>query len=207
MRLVIVEKNSSQLERLNIILDGEPQITVVGSFGSGDDALRGFRRTSPDIILTELDLPDMPGDEFIRRAKAKLPGAEILVHTAFHDRSRVQAAFSAGAMGYILKGTPPKALIEALAELHECGAPMSPKIARMMITEIHQKNDGIPSLLSVREKEILCGMGNGLTYRDIAKNLLISPHTVRTHIRNIYEKLKAKTKEEALRKARKDGAL
>jgi two-component system NarL family response regulator len=186
-----------------MILAGEPQITIIGSFGSAGEALRGFRRTSPDVILTDLDLPDMPGDEFIQQARAKLPGAMILVHTALHDRDRVLGAFSAGATGYVLKGTSPKALIEALANLHDRGAPMSPKIARMVITEFHKKNNCDPSALSLREKEILSGIDNGLTCQVLARNLRISPRTVRRHVRNIHEKLKTKSKEEVLRKAEK----
>lgn len=207
MRLVIVEKNSSQLERLNIILDGESQISIIGSFGSAGGALRGLRKASPDVILTNLDLPDMPGDEFIRRAKAKMPGAEVMVHTKVDDWGRVQAAFGAGAAGYFLKGTAPKALIDALYELQGGGAPMSPKIARMVIRDMREEDSGGRYALSAREKEILCGMEKRMTYRDIASTLLISPFTVRTHIRNIYEKLEAKGKEEALRKAKRNGLI
>lgn len=206
MRLVIVEKNISQLERLNIILDGESQISIIGSFGSAGGALRGLRKAFPDVILTDLDLPDMPGEEFIRRAKAKLPGAEVMVHTKVEDWGRVQAAFNAGAAGYFLKSTAPKALIDALYELQGGGAPMSPRIARMVIRDMQEDSAGRYAL-SAREKEILCGMEKRMTYRDIAATLLISPLTVRTHIRNIYEKLEAKSKEEALRKAKRNGLI
>lgn len=207
MRLAILEDSPALLESLRLVLGGENGITIVGAFRSAEDALKKLKRIAPEIVLVNIGLPGMSGIDFIKLVKTANPRVEMLVYSISEDLKTVSSAFNAGAMGYILKGSKPRVLVEALMELYDGGAPMSPKIARMMISSFHDQRDGNEFILSHREKEILSGLDRGLTYRDIAKTLLISPLTVRTHIRNIYEKLPAKSKEEALRKAKKSRLL
>jgi two-component system NarL family response regulator len=207
MRLAIVEDNIPVLENLKILLGGEDGITVVGAFASGDEALGKLEKILPEVLLVDLGLPGMPGIEFIKKAKALLPRLEVMVYTVFDDWANVFTALKAGAAAYILKGTRPKDLIEAIASLHQGGAPMSPRISRMVINEFHDETKNGACALTAREKEILSGMDKHMTYKELADKLCISPFTVRTHIKNIYEKLQARNKEEALRKARQDGAI
>ncbi len=207
MRLAIVEDNRSILESLRLVLGGEGNISVVGAFDNAEDALRDLQRVSPEIMLVDLGLPKMSGIELIRRAKTEMPKLDFLVYTVFDDWKNVFSALKAGATGYILKGTRPKELVEAVTSLHQGGAPMSPRIARMVITELHDEREDGHYALTSREKEILSGMDMRMTYKEIADKLCISPFTVRTHIRNIYEKLQAKSKGEALEKARKGGVI
>lgn len=207
MRLAIVEDNLALLENLKLILGGESDLSVVGAYDTAEGALRELGRVSPEVVLVDLGLPKMPGVEFIRRAKSELPKLEILVYTVFDDWKSVFTALKAGATGYILKGTKPRELVEAITSLHEGGAPMSPRIARMVITELHDEREDSHYALTSREKEILSGMDKHMTYRELADKLGVSPFTVRTHIRNIYEKLQAKSKGEALEKARKGGVI
>ncbi len=207
MRLAILEDNVTLLDNLRVVLGGEGGITVVGAFSTAEDALANLKRTSPEIMLVDIGLPGISGIDFIKLAKAEDPNLEMLVYSAYDDWKTVSLAFSAGAMGYILKSAKPRQLVEAIMDLYEGGAPMSPRIARMIVTEFHAKIDSGADVLSQREREILGGMDKGMTYREIAKTLLVSPHTVRTHIRNIYEKLPATSKSEALRKAKKSGWL
>ncbi len=207
MRLAIVEDHAPLLENLKIILAGERDISIVGAYESAEKTLATLSQAAPDVVLADLGLPQMSGIEMIRRIKAQMPRTDILVYTVFDDWRNVFAALKAGATGYILKGTSPRELIEAITSLHEGGAPMSPKIARMVITEFHDERAGDTNALTSREREILSGMEKRMTYRELAVQLSISPFTVRTHIKNIYEKLQAKNKEEAIRKARRDGVL
>lgn len=139
MRLAIVHSSPAVLERLRSILTAEEMITVVGAFSKGRDALRGLKRSSAEMVLSGLDLPDMTDAEFIEQAKNRMPGLAVLVYTRFGDRKRVLSAFKAGAAGYLLKGTRPAALVQAIESLHRGGAPMSPKIARMMVSEVRKK--------------------------------------------------------------------
>ena len=130
-----------------------------------------------------------------------------MAHTVCESRESVFSAIKAGASAYILKGSRPVDLIEALNELYEGGAPMSPKIARMVIQEFQDKGIEEQYLLSQREKEVLKGMENGCTYKEMADKLNVSPQTIHTHVKNIYEKLQAGDRQEALLKARKKGII
>ena len=208
MRLMIVEDDPLLLENLKLLLSGESGITVVGAFSSAEDTLQAIEKAAPEIMLVDLGLPGMSGIDLIKKAKEEIPGVEIMAHTVFEDRENVFSAIKAGASGYILKGSSPREIVEAIHELHKGGAPMSPKIARKVIHEF--QDESITSeqyILSQREKDVVRCIEEGLTYKEISIKLKISSHTVHTHIKNIYEKLQAKDRGEALLKARKTGII
>ena len=207
MRVVIVEDDQLLLENLKLLLGSDGGIAVVGAFSSAEEALPELTELRPEVMLTDLGLPGMPGVELIRKTRELLPGIEIMAHTVFEERDTVVAALKAGASGYLLKGCSPWEIMEALHTLYEGGAPMSQKIARKVIMEFQDEADGEQYLLSPREKEIVKSIETGLTYKEIAKKFNISPHTVHTHIKNIYEKLQAKDRREALLKARRKGII
>ena len=207
MRLIIVEDDPILLESLKLILGGEAGITVTGAFGTAEEALRALRKSAPEVMLTDLGLPGMSGIELIKKAKDDMPSLEIMTHTVFEDRENVFAAIKAGASGYILKGSSPREIVEAIHEIHKGGAPMSPKIARKVIHEFQDENAEDQYILSQRERDIVKCIEQGLTYKEISLRLKISSHTVHTHIKNIYEKLQAKDRGEALVKARKTGII
>jgi len=207
MQIVIVEDNRLLLENLRLLLNGEEGINVTGAFATAEDALPELEVCAPDVMLTDLDLPGISGIELTRLAKSRLPDLDIMAYTIFEDRETVFSAIKAGASGYILKGSTPRELIESLNSLYRGGAPMSPKIARKVIQEFQDETVSESSLLSHREKEIVRGIEQGLTYKNIAEKFFISPHTVHTHIKNIYEKLQAKDRPEAISKARRKGLI
>jgi DNA-binding NarL/FixJ family response regulator len=208
MRLVIVEDDPLLLENLKLLLSGESGIIVVGAFSSAEDALHALRKAAPDVMLADLGLPGMSGIDLIKKVKEQMPGVEIMAHTVFEDRENVFSAIKAGASGYILKGSSPREIVEAIHELHKGGAPMSPKIARKVIHEFQDENiTSEQYILSQREKDVVKCIEEGLTYKEISKKLNISSHTVHTHIKNIYEKLHAIDRGDALNKARKTGII
>jgi two-component system NarL family response regulator len=207
MRIVIIEDDPILLESLTLLLRGENGIVVAGAYRSAEDAIEGLVSAAPDVMLTDIGLPGMSGIELIKKAKEALPELEIIAHTVFEDRDRVFAAIKAGASGYLLKGSSPRELIESIHELHKGGAPMSPKIARKIIHEFQDEAVGGQFLLTQREREIMKLIEEGLTYKGIAEELNISTHTVHTHIKNIYEKLQAKGRADAVAKARKKGII
>lgn len=207
MRLIIVEDDPILLESLKLLLAGETGLTVAGAFGNAEDALRSLRKVSPDVMLADLGLPGMSGTELIKKAKEEMPQLEIMAHTVFEDRENVFSAIKAGASGYILKGSSPREIVEAIHEINKGGAPMSPKIARKVIHEFQDESVEDPYVLSQRERDIVKCIEQGLTYKEISLRLGISSHTVHTHIKNIYEKLQAKDRGEALIKARKTGII
>jgi DNA-binding NarL/FixJ family response regulator len=207
MRVVLVEDDPLLRQNITLLLKGEPGIAVLNSFGSAEEALAAIPKIEPEIMLVDIGLPGMSGIDLIRRIKSERPEIEILAHTVFEDRNNVFSALKAGASGYLLKGSTPRELIEAIFSLYNGGSPMSPKIARAVIREFQE--DGVQEsyLLSQREQQILSSLEKGLAYKEIAAAFNISPHTVHTHIKNIYEKLQAKNRQEAFVKARRKGIL
>jgi len=207
MKVSIVEDDVLLRQNLKLLLGGETGISVVSVYSSAEEALAGIKRARPEILLTDIGLPGMSGIELIRELKDQMPELEIMAHTVFDDRETVFSAIKAGASGYILKGSTPRELIDALHTLAKGGAPMSPKIARKVIREFQREGIDEQYLLSHRETGIVKEIENGLSYKDIAAKLGISPHTVHTHIKNIYEKLHAKDRQGALVAARKKGII
>jgi len=207
IKIVIVEDNCILRENLELMLGGEPGFTVVASFMSAEDALAELPTLSYNFLLVDVGLPGMSGIELVARLKADRPDLDILVHTVFDNRDTVFSALKAGASGYILKGSTPRELVEGIQGLAAGGAPMSPKIARAVIREFQYDSVSEHFLLTSREKEILKGMEQGYTYKELGDKLSISPHTIHSHIKNIYEKLHAKNRKDALTKARKKGII
>jgi two-component system NarL family response regulator len=208
MRLIIIEDDPLLLENLTLLLSGEEGLSVTGSYRCAEDALKALKSAKPEVMLTDLGLPGMSGVELIKKAKEEMPSLEIMAHTVFEDRERVFAAIKAGASGYLLKGSSPREVIESIHALYKGGAPMSPKIARKIIHEFQDEGPNSEQyLLTQRETEIVKRVEEGLTYKEIGERLSISTHTVHTHIKNIYEKLQAKDRNDAIIKARQRGIL
>jgi DNA-binding NarL/FixJ family response regulator len=207
MRIAIVEDNSVTRETLKAIISSEPSVVLTAALATAEEALKCLAECCPEVLLVDLDLPGMHGIELIRRAKTKYPSLEIMVYTIFEDRETVFSAIKAGASGYILKGSSSRELIDSLESLYRGGAPMSPRIARKVINEFHSQFTEEVNPLSQKESQILRYVGQGMTYKELAELLTISPHTVHTHIKNIYEKLQARDRRDALQRARKIGII
>ena len=207
MRLALVEDNTVTRETLKLLLSGEPSIESVQTYGSGEELLEDLEQIVIDVLLVDLDLPGMHGTELIQKFNQARPTVEIMVYTIYEDRENVFAAIKAGASGYILKGSSPRELIESLQSLHQGGAPMSPKIARKVILGFQDTPEEAQNPLSSRESNIVRCVEQGLSYKEIAERLSISPHTVHTHIKNIYEKLQARNRRDALTSARRIGII
>lgn len=207
MRLIIVEDDPLQRESFRILFSCDPNIEVVGAFASAEELLPCVDELKPDMLLADLGLPGMPGLELIRTLRQCAPQLVIMVLTIFEDRETVFAAIKAGASGYLLKGSSPRQLIEALHDLDQGGAPMSAKIARSVINELQAGAVSPEVMLSQREKKILGDIARGLAYKEIADELSISAHTVHAHIKAIYGKLHAKDRRDALAKARQRGII
>lgn len=208
MRIVIVEDNAELLGNLRLLLGGEPGFVVAGAFPSAEAAMEGAPWAECDVVLLDIDLPGLSGVDLIRMIQPHHPHLQILVHTISESRTTVFAALKAGAMGYLLKGSSPRELIESLRTLHLGGAPMTPKIARRVILELQGRQvDGGETGLSQREIGILQGISLGKSYKELAQELGLSPHTIHTHVKRVYEKLQARNRGEAMQKARSLGVI
>lgn len=209
IRLAIVEDQPQTREGLAILLRGTEGCSLVGAYGSMEEALAALKTDAPDVALLDIELPGMSGIEGVRRLKQRFPSIQILMLTVFADNDHVFEAICAGASGYLLKDTPPARLTEAVHELVSGGAPMSPEIARKVVgmfsrvapprTEDHK--------LSPREVDLLKLLAEGHSYKTAAKALSISIDTVRFHIRNIYDKLHVHSKSEAVILALRQGIV
>lgn len=208
MNLCIVEDDPNLLANLRLLLGGEPGCAVVGSFASTEAALEQMQWDRCNTLLVDLDLPGRSGVDLIRTLRPSYPDIQILVHTISEQRATVFAALKAGAVGYLLKGCSPRELIEALRNLHEGGAPMSPRIARKVILEL--QGDTAPPAqepLSQRESAVLNGIALGKSYKELSVELGVSAHTIHAHVKRVYEKLQARNRSEIFKKAKIMGVI
>jgi DNA-binding NarL/FixJ family response regulator len=174
---------------------------VVGSYGTGEEVIAEFQRKKADIVLMDIELPGKSGIEITKWIKEKFPHVEVIIVSVYEDNELVFNALKAGASGYITKSANYLELLAALDEIVRGGAPMSSRIARMVIHNFHLNPD---SPLTQREKEVLYLISEGKTYTQISDQLFISRDTARTHIRNIYAKLNVNKKSEAIERATRD---
>jgi DNA-binding NarL/FixJ family response regulator len=207
--LAIVEDQKQTREGLVALIGGTPGFRVAGAFASMEAALRTLHLDPPDVVLLDIGLPGMSGVEGVLRLRDRFPTLQILMLTVYEDNEHVFQAVCNGACGYLLKDTPPGRLVDAIRELAEGGAPMSPEIARKVVTLFQQtaRRGDVTHNLSPRELEVLTLLVDGHSYKTAAAALSLSEDTVRFHIRNIYEKLHVHSKSEAVVKAFRSGLL
>lgn len=200
-RIVIVEDNQQIREAFASLLAFRDDFLVVGQYENCEDALSDLQEDHPDIVLMDVDLPGMSGIEGTKRINKEFPKANVIIITVFENGKTVFDALCAGASGYLTKNSDKDKLLSAIDEVLSGGAPMSSKIARMVVSSF-QKNTNSP--LTERETEILAQIAEGKSYTTIGDNLFISKETVKFHIKNIYLKLQVNNKADALKKANED---
>ncbi len=203
VRVVVIEDQRELREGLKILLDFTPDFRCVQSFSSMEDALAGLEADTADLILTDIGLPRMDGIEGTRILRGKFPALPIVVLTVHDEDDKIFQALCAGASGYLLKNTAPAGIVEAIREVLDGGAPMSPDVARRVV---HLFRTFTPPAeveyhLTEQERRILKMLVEGHHYKTAAYELGISRSTVAFHLKNIYEKLQVHTKTEAVAKA------
>ena len=170
-------------------------------FKDAESALKSLSANPADIALFDIQLPGMNGIECIRRLKLVHPKMQMMVLTVYDNVDNIFNALKAGATSYLLKTTPPEKVIEAIYEVYNGGSPISSQIARKVIEAFtKEKTNDYFQELSRREQEILEQLSKGYRYKEIADHLFVSIETVRTHTRNIYEKLQVNCRIDALKK-------
>ncbi len=201
--VAIVEDHLDLRNSLSLVLRTTPGFSLVGSYGNVEDLLGHLEADPPQVILMDIGLPGMSGIEGVRQVKQLRPEVCILMLTIYDDDERVFQAVCAGAGGYLLKHSSPLQILQAIEQASEGAVPMSPSIAQRVIAMFRTfaPRDHELLELTTREQEILRSLSDGLDYKQIAERHFISLHTVRSHIRNIYEKLQVHSKSEAVAKA------
>ena len=207
IRVAVVEDNAELREGLARLIDGGSSTYCVGVYGRCGELLAALPGIRPDVVVMDIGLPGMSGIEGVAAIKSVAPATEVLMVTVYEDEENIFQAIRAGASGYLLKKTLPGRLLDAIAEIHAGGAPMTASIARKVLAAFkgHAPSSSSPeSALSLREKEILSALVNGQSYKMIADSCFISIDTVRSHIKSIYGKLRVHSKSEAVATALKN---
>ncbi len=197
----IVEDQDETREHLTLLVNGAPGFSCVSNHRSAEEALTEIPRLKPDVVLMDINLPGMSGIECVRQLNESVPNVQTLMWTMYEDADQIFEALTAGANGYLLKRDPPSKVLESITELvSEGGAPFSPRIARIVVQYFQGKPAATSEQynLSKRELEILELLAKGHRYKEIASDLGISFDTVRSHLRNIYEKLQVSSRTEAV---------
>ena len=199
IRVVIIEDIKEIREGLQMLIDGSDGYVCIQTFATGEEAVERLPSLYPDVVLMDIHLPGITGIEAVRLLKAKCPDSQFIMSTIYEDEESIFESLKAGASGYLLKKTTPVKILEAITEVFQGGSPMSGQIARKVIATF-QKKDAIEGsdLLTDREKEILRSLARGLRYKEVATELNIKLETVRSHARNIYEKLQVQSRTEAI---------
>lgn len=203
IKVAIIEDVRDIREGLGMLINYTDGFTCVGKYGSMEEALAGIRHRTPDVILSDIGLPGMNGIEGIERIKEQFPEMTILMLSVYQDDDRIFHALCAGAVGYLLKKTPPTKILDALREAVAGGAPMSPEVARKVITifKDFRPPDEVEYDLTPHEIRILKLLVEGHSYKTAAARLKVTTSTVSFHLKNIYEKLQVHSKSEAVAKA------
>lgn len=204
IKIVIVEDNKARRDLLEILINSSENLTCVGAYPDGRHILKYVSETMPDVILMDIDMPHVNGIEALTLIRTQYSNVKVLMQTIFEDEEKIFDAIMAGADGYLLKKTPPIKLLEAISEVVEGGAPMTPIVAKqvlLLFNNKHRKFSKNNFQLTGKEIEILNYLVQGCSYKMIAGKCNISYPTVNTHISHIYAKLQVSSGTEAVAKA------
>jgi NarL family two-component system response regulator LiaR len=196
----IVEDHDNYRNSLVKAIEENDLFKINGIYSSAEEALINLPLDPPDIAVVDIKLKSLSGIDLISQIKSNLPQTQFLMCTGYQNNEYVFSALRAGASGYIVKGSTSVEIQNAIIDLYNGGSPMSPYIARKVISLLHQKSDDQSFGLSNRELEVLSLLSEGLLYKEISDKLQISQNTVKNHCKNIYKRLHVQNKVEALNK-------
>jgi DNA-binding NarL/FixJ family response regulator len=204
VKVAIVEDNKTTREGLEAIINLAPGHRCVCVCETAEDALRVIPNHRPDVVLMDIQLPQMSGVECVARLKESMPEVQVIMVTVYQDPDRIFRALRAGASGYLLKRATPQMVLDAIRDVQAGGVPMSAEIARKVIQFFQTQPVAAPEVekLSPREREILDLVVPGFSNKEIADRLNISIESIRWHLKNIYHKLHVHSRTEAASKFR-----
>src|SRR5258708_367642 len=211
IRILVADDHPVVRDGLVAILGTQPDFAVIGEAATGDDVLRGVAALGPDVLLLDLELPEMDGVEALRVLRGQGSVVRVLVFTAFDTDDRILAALRAGAQGYLLKGAPREELFQAIRVVHAGGSLLQPVVASRLLRQMGEAAgaDGVtaPGIqpLTPRETEVLRLLMRGLQNKEIAAELVVTERTVKFHVSGILRKLGAGNRTEAVAIANREG--
>lgn len=200
--VAIVEDNATIRQTLAEWIDETPGYRCVGACETAEQALVTIPNLAPDVVLMDIQLPNLSGIACTVRLRELLPEVQIIIVTVYRDYDKIFKALQAGACGYLLKRSNQEELIHAIAEVRSGGAPMSSEIARRLVESYQQIPASEPQAISRREEEILNLLCQGFSNKEIGDKLSVSIETVRSHLKRIYDRLHVRSRTEAAMKYR-----
>lgn len=209
IRITIFDDNPKRREGLSLLVNSSEGMECVGAFNDCSNVVRDLENTLPDVVLMDIDMPNVNGIEGLLLLRPHFPDVKVLMQTVFEDDEKVFAAICAGADGYILKQTSPAKLLEGITEVTLGGAPMTPVIARKVLQLFSKQNTAKTNQfqLTRREQEILELLVKGYSYKMIADECFVSYATVNTHVSSIYNKLHVQSSAGAVAVAIREGLV
>jgi len=203
IRVAIIEDDCGVREGLATLIESAPGYRIAGTYASVETALGSMAGHPADVVLLDIHLPGVSGAKGVGMIKERLPAVQVLMLTIYAEQELVFESICNGACGYLLKKTPPGKLLEAIGEVHAGGAPMSPEIARQIVTLFQTAGppERLDQALTPHELRVLKLLSEGRSYQGLAEHFHVSINTVRNYIRSIYEKLHVHSKSEAVGKA------
>ena len=213
MKLVIAEDETMTREMLARLLALEDDITVVGTASDGLRALSVVRNQKPDVLLTDIGMPQMTGIQLTETLRNEMPDVAVVILTIYNDDERVFAAIKAGAKGYVLKDSPPEETLQAVRAAARGEALLHPSLVGRVLSEFGRlstqkaADNAVFADLTDREREVLTEVGKGKRNKEIAGELFISEKTVKNHISSIFGKLEVNSRAEAALLAARQGLV
>ena len=210
IKVAVFDDNAYRRESLCMLINSSPKMNCTGTFFDCSNVIADVRKSAPDVVLMDIDMPNVNGIEGVKLIRINFPKVQVLMQTVFEDDDKIFASICAGASGYILKKSSPAQLLQAIEDVHNGDAAMTASIAKKVLTAFqknvfYENNQEIS--LTPREKEVLSYLVKGYSHKMVASACELSIHTVNTHIKKIYEKLHVNSKSEAVARAFKDRIL
>ena len=200
IKISIIEDDDPTRAILTEIVSSTPNLQLVSQYDRCDAAIKALPNEAPDVVLVDINLPEINGVEAVRQLKPTMPKTQFLMLTVYDDADHIFAALAAGATGYLLKATRRVELLEAIGQIVAGGSPMSSGIARKVVQSFSHAQTERANLaaLSPREQSVLALLSKGYLYKEIAESLGVSGPTVSTYIRRIYDKLQVHSRTQAI---------
>jgi DNA-binding NarL/FixJ family response regulator len=201
-KVALVEDSEPLRRQLKHMLSRAPGVKCVCDCGSAEEAFQKIPAAGPDVVLMDINLPGISGIGCAARLKQQLPALQVIMLTVYEDGDSIFNALKAGACGYLLKRSSPAEILDAVTAVRQGGVPMTGEIARKVIMTFQSPVAGSEDMvtLSSREQEILELLSQGLLNKEIADKLSISYHTVKVHLKHVYDKLHVRSRAEAMLK-------
>lgn len=204
IRIAVFDDNAYRRDSLCMLINSAPKMTCTGAYFDCSNVIADVRKSAPDLVLMDIDMPNVNGIEGVKLIKINFPNVQVLMQTVFEDDDKIFASICAGASGYILKKSSPTQLLQAIEDVHNGDAAMTASIAKKVLTAFqknvfYENNQQIS--LTPREREVLGYLVKGYSHKMVASACSLSIHTVNTHIKKIYEKLQVNSVAEAVVKA------